>query len=111
MFKLIKENFWYSTAYQPSYPQLRQKNFSIISIHDLPRSERCETALTDKNITTVAQSIFHSPKKSIQNTSAEFDISSSLKSLKLKAYHSQLLQSLIDDDFDRYIEFSDCNQL
>jgi hypothetical protein len=44
------------------------------SVHDLPRSGRPRTSLTEEHLTTVTQALFQSPKKSIRKTSAEFII-------------------------------------
>jgi hypothetical protein len=39
------------------------------SVHDLQKSGRPRTSLTEENLTTVAQALVQSPKKSIQKTS------------------------------------------
>jgi hypothetical protein len=60
------------------------------SVHDLPRSGRPLTSLSEENLTTVAQALVRSPKKSIRKTSAEYIIPPTrvcriMKALKLKA--------------------------
>lgn len=82
------------------------------SVHDLPRSGRPRSATSEANVTTIAESVVHSPKKSHRKRSAEFDISVTsvhriMKSLKLKPYRPQLHQGLLEDDFDRRVEFSE----
>jgi hypothetical protein len=81
-------------------------------VHDFPRSGKPRTSLTEENLTTVAHSLVQSPKKSIRKTAAEFIIPPTrvyrnVKALKLKAYLPHLLQMLIEDDFDRRVEFSE----
>jgi hypothetical protein len=46
------------------------------SVRDLPRSGRPRTSLTEENLTTLAQALVQSPKKSIKKTSSEFIIPS-----------------------------------
>jgi hypothetical protein len=83
------------------------------SVHDLPRSGRPRTSLSEKNLTTVAQAWVRSPKKkSIRKTSAELIVPPTsvyriVKALTLAAYRPHLLQMLTEDDFDRRVEFSE----
>jgi hypothetical protein len=82
------------------------------NVHDLPRSGRPRTSLTEENLTTVAQALVQSPKKFNQKTSAEFIIPPTsvyriVKALTLAAYRPHLLQTLTEDDFDRTVEFSE----
>jgi hypothetical protein len=63
-------------------------------------------------VTTVAQALVQSPKKSIRKTSANFIIPPTsvyriVKALKFKAYRPHLLQKLTEDDSDRKVEFSE----
>jgi hypothetical protein len=81
-------------------------------VHDLPWSGRPRTSLIEENLTTVAQALVQSPKKSIRKTSVEFIIPPTsvcriVKALKLKAYRPHLLQMLTEDDFDQRVEFSE----
>jgi hypothetical protein len=76
------------------------------------RSGRPRTSLTEENLTTVAQALIQSPKKSIRKTTAEFIVPPTsvyriVKALKLTAYRPHLLQMLTEDDFDRRVEFSE----
>jgi hypothetical protein len=82
------------------------------SVQDLSRSGRPRSSLTEENLTTVAQALVQSPKKSIRKTSAEFmippiSVYRIVEALKLKVYRSHLLQMLTEDDFDRRLEFSE----
>jgi hypothetical protein len=82
------------------------------SVHDLSRSGRPRTSLTEENLITVVQALVQSPKKSIRKTYTEFIIPPTsvyriVKALKLKARRPRLLQMLRDDDFDRRVEFSE----
>jgi hypothetical protein len=80
-------------------------------VHDLPRSGRPRTSL--RNISPqLPKHWFKVLKKSIWKTSAEFivpptSVYRTVKVLKLRAYHSHILQMLTEDDFDRRVEFSE----
>jgi hypothetical protein len=77
------------------------------SVLDLPRSVRPRTLLTEENLTTVAQALVQSPKKSIRKTSAEFIIPPTSVYQIVKAYRPHFVQMLTEDDLDWRVESSE----
>jgi hypothetical protein len=92
--------------------QYNQQSQRHGSVYDLQKSGRPRTSLTEENLTTVAQALVQSPKKSVRKTPAEFiipptSVYRTVKALKLKTYRPHLLQMVKEDDFDRRVEFSE----
>jgi hypothetical protein len=110
--KCLQKRFVILLCQPASNLQYNQRSQRHGSVYDLPRSGRPRTSLTEENLTTVAQALFQSPKKSIQKTSAEFIVPPTsvyriVKVLTLKAYRPHLLQMLTEDDSDWRVEFSE----
>jgi hypothetical protein len=97
MLKMFAEKFCDTpVATEQAIYNLNQRFQCHGSVHHLPRSARPRTSLTEKNLTTVAQALVQSPKKSIWKTPAEFVIPPTsvyriVNAMKLKVYHPHLL--------------------
>lgn len=79
--------------------------------NDTSKSGRPRSVRDDNSIAEVKNAIFEEPTSSIRRLSADNDLSKSTvhrilkKDLKLKPFHPRLVHLLMEDDFDRRLQF------
>lgn len=91
------------------------KKFDVTgSVVDLPRSGRPNTVNTEENKERLMETLLSSPEKSksARRLSSHLHISDRtvrrmLKELKLRPYHPRLINSLMEDDPDRRLQFAE----